>query len=76
MCYLNQVKHCKTKSNALLELNKTQNTTSVLCLLTHVKQNANNAMHLLNRNTQTINAFFFHQSSALSVICYLNQVKY
>ena len=44
MCYLNQVKQCKTR--AMLYLNYVKpNTTSVLCFSTHIKQNANNAMY-------------------------------
>ena len=43
----------------------------------HAEQNANNKMHFLNHLThKTINAFCFIKHSALSVICYLNQVKH
>ena len=57
-------------------LNK--NTTSVLCFSTHVKQNANNDEYLLNHPThKTGNTFCFNQSkhNAISVLCYINQVK-
>ena len=62
MCYLNQVKQCKT--SAMLYLNYVkQNTTSVLCFLAHVQQNANNAMYLLNHLThKTIDQFCLNQS--------------
>ena len=53
-----------------------QNTTSVLCFSTHVKQNKI-MMSVLNHVThKTINVFCFIQSkhSALSAMCYLNQV--
>ena len=49
------------------------NTTSVLCFSTHVMQNANNAMYLLNHLThKTINAFFLNQSkhSAINAILF------
>ena len=61
MCYLNKVKHCKP--SAMLYLNYLEKNTklylnyikqiiiNVLCFSTCVKQNANNAMYLLNRNT-------------------------
>ena len=58
MLYLNYVK---------------QNTTSVLCFSTYVKQNANNAMYLLNHPThKTINAFCLNQSkhSAINTILF------
>ena len=78
MCYLNQVKHCKP--TAMLYSNYIKhNRSSVLCFSTHVKQNPNNAMYLSNHGThKTIKAFCFIKCkhSALSVICYLNQVKH
>ena len=46
---------------------------------THVKQNVNKAMQLLNHLThKTFNTFSFIQSkhSAISATCYLNQVKH
>ena len=61
MCYLNQVKQCKTSTMLYLNYIK-QNTTSVLCFLAHVKQNANNAMYLLNHVIhKTINEFCLNQ---------------
>ena len=76
MLYLNNVK---------------QNRTSVLCFTTHVKQNTNNAecpfesfytqnkgVFLNHVTHKTIRAFSFNQfkHSALSAMCYLNQVKH
>ena len=64
MLYLNYVK---------------QNIRRFLCFTTHVKQNAITDEYPSNHVThKTNNAFCFHQSEhiALSVICYLNQVKH
>ena len=62
MCYLSQVKQCKT--SAMLYLNYVKpNTTSILCFSMHVQQNTNNTMYLLNHLThKTINAFCLNQS--------------
>ena len=78
MCYLNQVKHCKTRAMLYINYIK-QNLISVLCFSTHVKQIANNAMQLLNDVThKTINVFFFIECKhkALNTMCYLKKVKY
>ena len=62
MCHLNQVKHSKT---------------SAMFYLNYVKQNT---MSIFQKyvTLKTSNTFCFHQSkhSAISVICYLNQVKH
>ena len=77
MCYLNQVNNCKTI--AMLYMNYIKhNSISIPYFIMHVKQNANNAMHLLNQLThKTINKFYLNQSkhNALNAMCYLNQVK-
>ena len=75
MCYLNQVKHCKTSTMLFLNYIK-HNRNSGLCFSTHVKQNVHNAKYLLNYVTpKAINAFCFNQSkqSAISAMFYLNQ---
>ena len=77
MCYLIQVKALQSFSNDFLKYSK-NNFNSTLFFSTLVKQNANNKMYFLNHLThKTINAFCFIKCkhSALSVICYLNQVK-
>ena len=78
MCYLNQVKQCKT--NTMLfstTLNKTQ---LRFCVFPrHLKQNPNNAMYHLNHVTHNIfNPLCFNQFKhcAYSTMCYLSPIKH
>ena len=77
MCYLKKVKYCKISAMIYFNFVK-QNTNSILCLTMHLRQNANSETYFLNHVIhKAVIAICFIESkhSALSAMCYLNQVK-
>ena len=71
MCYLNHFKQCKLSAKRFLNYSN-HKFNSTLGFTTHVNQNANNAIYLLNHVThKTINGFCFTKCkhNALSAMC-------